>query len=406
MKKLSRGFLLGFALLLSAGSAVWAAPSETVIQNVCEGAKSEYLKAYRAQSTSEEFQTFLEYNADSNPKLLREARESFEKGKGKMNIELTEEDRKAKRALPQGYSIEGLSFQNCYEAAKEFENAKALFEELGKYLPLTTRNYDPIYTDKNLVMQAGDNFMGDNEDRLRDMFSWRNGKLMRTINRILGGIGIIYLIVLGIKFIIAQGQDERISKYKEQFGWIILGLAIISVAEFVGFKVLDPVNRDLLQGNDGAVPNMYQKVKQIVRFFEYIVGGFMLLNGLMSGYNLIIRGQKEEAISQEKQFLQSFLLGAIFILMAEVFIRIFSFKEGVEMTGLIFAAEVGGLINFMLSFVAIVATVMLIFSSLYYVMSFGNEDQMNRAKRILMANVLGVIISFSAYTIARFLINS
>ncbi len=92
--------------------------------------------------------------------------------------------------------------------------------------------------------------------------------------------------------------------------------------------------------------------------------------------------------------------------MAEVFVRIFSMQDGITNSRYLAITEVAGLVNYMLSFIAIIATIMLIFSSLYYIISFGDEEQMGRAKRILYSNILGVVIAFSAYTIARFLINA
>ncbi|MBT3349013.1 hypothetical protein HN954_03245 [bacterium] len=367
-------------------------------QNVCEGVLNLKKIAEKRRISSIEAIKILDYNSGQDSQTQQIQADQFIA------------DAESKFFLGKNESDVTQKILHFNSAGEKYQAAIAKFDAATKYLPLTTRNYDSIYTDKNLIMQAGGNFSGGGKDStswFREMFSWKNGQLLRTINRILGGIGIIYFLILGLKFIFSQGSDEKISNYKEQFGWIVVGLVVISLAEFIGFQVLDPTQRDIISGtgNNSATQNFYEKTKQVVRFFEYIVGGFMLINGLMSGYNLIMHGPKEESVSQEKKFLQSFLVGSIFILMAEVFVRIFSLQDGLTNARYLAITEIAGLVNYMLSFIAIIATIMLIFSSLYYIISFGDEEQMGRAKRILYSNILGVVIAFSAYTIARFLIN-
>jgi len=149
--------------------------------------------------------------------------------------------------------------------------------------------------------------------------------------------------------------------------------------------------------------NFKVKVAEIVRYFEYFAGGLMLINALISGYGLIMGGDDDEAVSKEKQFLKSFLMGTAFILLAEVIVRALSFKNIRESSDIVIR-EVAGLVNFSLSFIGIVATAMLVMAGFYYVISFGDDEQMGRAKKMIIASIAGVIISFSAYTIIRFLI--
>ena len=90
--------------------------------------------------------------------------------------------------------------------------------------------------------------------------------------------------------------------------------------------------------------------------------------------------------------------------MAEVIVRVLSFRDAPERTTEILVSEVAGIVNFTLSFVAILAMAMLVLASLYYIISFGDEDQTTRAKRMIKTSILGVIISSASYVLVRFLI--
>ena len=251
----------------------------------------------------------------------------------------------------------------------------------------------------NIITRAGGGFIHSTQESISSIF---RGSLIKKANRGLGTFAILYLFILGVKFIMARGDTERLSSLKEQFAWIILGLGVISVAEFVGYDVFDVSNgNDVLEG--GSANSFKIKVIEIVRFLEYIAGGLMLINALISGYGLIMGGEEDEAISKEKQFLKSFLMGTGFILLAEVIVRALSF-ENIQESSEILITEISGLVNFSLSFIGIVATAMLVMAGFYYVISFGDEEQMGRAKKMIIASIAGIVIAFSAYTIIRFLI--
>ncbi len=291
-------------------------------------------------------------------------------------------------------------------------------------LPLEGTHYDNVMTDGNLIYDIikADDVKDNTDNSLRRIFrgSEEGGKgIIFRINMVLGAIAILFLVILGLKFVVSQGDEDHITKYKTQFGYVIMGLIIISVAEFVAFSFIDPAGTKDIFSNQSLTNNFYDKINQIKLFIEIAVVGIVLIKMLMSGYDLIVRSEQDEAISKEKTFFRSFLFGTILILLAEVIARILSGSKTKMGESTIDLATVGkhveagaktginevtGLINFTLSFVAVMSVIMLILASIYYVLSFGDSDQMGRAKRIVISCAVGAIICVSAFTIVRFAI--
>lgn len=134
--------------------------------------------------------------------------------------------------------------------------------------------------------------------------------------------------------------------------------------------------------------------------------------GLMSGYRLVT-GSSEDTLAQEKKVLQSFVAGLVIVFMAETAVMLMSLPDiqanatGSEIrqaTG--FWARVGieqitGLINFLLSFLVAAGVFMLVWAGVYYATNFGNEEQMNRAKGIIIGTVIAMVIVLSSYTIVN-----
>ncbi len=287
-------------------------------------------------------------------------------------------------------------------------------------LPLEgVENYDTVMTTENAVYS----FVKDKEAQTTSSLATmlQNTGLIFRINVVLGAIAILFLSILGLKFVVSQGDEDHMSKYKSQFSYIILGLVIISVAEFVAFDFLDPSGTARLLRNEAFENAFYDKINQIKLFIEILIIGIALIKMLLSGYSLIVRSEEDESISKEKTFFQAFLFGSILILLAEVIARIFSGSKkvlgesGVDLgtigTNVAKGAETGineivGIINFALSFLGIASLTMMILASVYYVMSFGDSDQMGRAKRIVISCAVGAIVSVSAFTIVRFTIGN
>lgn len=286
------------------------------------------------------------------------------------------------------------------------------FAAIDNALPLTNNagNYDSIFTE-NIILKAANNFEGtadgggSEENILQSFFSGNkvnnNSSLIQIVNRILGAVGILYFIIIGVKYFFSQGAEDKMSEYKTQLIWIAVGLGVISVAEFIGFEVLNPDKNDILS-NDSIAP-FDQKVKQVIRFLEYLIGGIFLFNGIMTGYNMIT-SDTEDNISHEKTFLRNFIIGAVFILTAEVIIRAVSLEDGIAGSQDLLIGEIGGIVNFMLTFIAGACALMIILASLYYVASFGDEERTETAKKIIIGCVIGLVLAFSSYVIAQFLI--
>ncbi|MBI5412595.1 hypothetical protein HZA43_05520 [Candidatus Peregrinibacteria bacterium] len=59
-------------------------------------------------------------------------------------------------------------------------------------------------------------------------------------------------------------------------------------------------------------------------------------------------------------------------------------------------------INFALPYLALIAFVGLVYAGFLYVTNFGVEEQLTKAKRILVWSIVGIILVIASYTIVNF----
>jgi phage shock protein PspC (stress-responsive transcriptional regulator) len=69
-------------------------------------------------------------------------------------------------------------------------------------------------------------------------------------------------------------------------------------------------------------------------------------------------------------------------------------------------ATVAGIINIVLGFLGILATLLILYGGFTWMMSQGNSEKIDKAKGIIGAGVVGLVIIFVAYAIARFVLTS
>ncbi len=282
-------------------------------------------------------------------------------------------------------------------------------ERTTNQLPLLGEDrYDSIIK-RNIVKDIVDVSQGQSsESIIRTLFQRREGARSPIViaNVLFGVAALIFLISIGARFIFADGNEESLKTAKLHFAYLVLGLAIISLAEFVAFTLIDPINESsqpmLTSGNTASA--LGEKAEQIIDYVQILITGVMLLLLSISGYSLIASGDEgEKRLEDEKNFLKTFFFGAALILLSESIALIASDRHP---QNAIFKAqnEILGFVNYALSFVAVTCFVMLILASFYFVTSLGNDDQMQRAKKIILSCVLGIIVAISSYTIASFMI--
>ena len=65
---------------------------------------------------------------------------------------------------------------------------------------------------------------------------------------------------------------------------------------------------------------------------------------------------------------------------------------------------IANIINIILGFLGIIALMIILYAGFIWMTAAGNEDQVGKAKKIMSAGIIGLIIVLSAFGIARFVV--
>jgi cbb3-type cytochrome oxidase subunit 3 len=81
----------------------------------------------------------------------------------------------------------------------------------------------------------------------------------------------------------------------------------------------------------------------------------------------------------------------------------FNVKEVNDDSGFYLSSRVGVIIGAILSFVAVIFMILIIYAGILWMIARGNEQQVDRAKNLIIQAIIGLIIVLSAYIITSFI---
>jgi len=242
------------------------------------------------------------------------------------------------------------------------------------------------------------------------------GAVAKTMRNLIGGLAIIWIIVSGVRLVIAQGDETVITEQKQSITYAIIGLiAVLLVERMVAVLYGTPGEIGTLAGyrtSLGAGNQAFSnEVLGIVSFIKAIIGIVAILMIIVSGVNTIFAQGEEEQITKQRKSVIYIALGLVIILVNEVVVKNIFIIPTQEQSDQIRTSNVVKIINlfgnvaqFLLGFVGVIALGMLIYGGASMIVNYGNEEMVERGKKIIKNAIIGIIIIISAYAIVATMI--
>ncbi|MFH1228707.1 MAG: hypothetical protein V1701_12505 [Planctomycetota bacterium] len=258
--------------------------------------------------------------------------------------------------------------------------------------------------------------------------------LIQNVRYIIGALAVAMIVYAGFRMVIGWGKEEVYSTQRTSILYAILGLAIVGLAgEFANiFQVACPESLPgqptvpCTQGGFLSDPNSLirtallfnQTTQIIITFIKYAIGAIAVLMIVRNGLRMITMGSSEDKIAVDKKNLAYSAVGLILIIIADTVINKVLYKvdlskyPGIEGVKPAFDPQSGineivGFTNFVVSIVGPIGVLALLAGGVMYITAGGKEDKMDRAKRLVMAAAIGLIVIYGAFAIvSTFIVGS
>lgn len=230
------------------------------------------------------------------------------------------------------------------------------------------------------------------------------------MKNLVAGLAVIWIVYAGARLIFAQGDESIINEQKRAFFYGLLGLVAILL---IGKGV------DLLYGPAGVTrtsltqaqgQGFSTEVLGLVTFLKAVVGIIAILFIIVSGVRMLFAVGEESEITKQRTALLWIGVGLVIIAVDQVVIENI-FTIPVSQSNQIKTSNITSLINtmgsvlqFLLGFVGLIAFGILVFGAASLIANYGDEQMVEKAKKIIKNAIYGLLIIISAYTLVATLV--
>ncbi len=231
-------------------------------------------------------------------------------------------------------------------------------------------------------------------------------------------IGTMFLVIQGVRLVLSSGDEDALSKVKSAVIYILVAFVLISMSEDLA-KIFDMSKGTLIGTPSDILKRVHifdKQVEVFMTFIKYILGSVATLILVMAGLKMVTSGSDEEETSKQKKKVLYSLSGLLMLFIGDIAINkvfynvnkeVYSGITGVRPT--INASEgvsqIIGVTNIIVTLFGTLAVFTLIVAAIFYASSMGNEEQMEKAKRIIFATIIAMVIMFGAFAVVSTIVS-
>lgn len=213
-------------------------------------------------------------------------------------------------------------------------------------------------------------------------------------------------------------EEEEVTKAKRAITYIIIAFILLSMSQDIA-KIFD-MQQGTLLGSPGEILKRVRLFDRQVEIFikatKAIISFYAIFMIIKAASVMITKGGNEEDVGTARRHIIYAISGLILINVGDIFINDVFYKIDKDVYSGITGASPGvdakegveqliGITNLVVSVLGPVALLMLIGAAIMYATAGGDEERMNKAKRIIIATVIAIIIIFGAFALVSTIVS-
>lgn len=231
--------------------------------------------------------------------------------------------------------------------------------------------------------------------------------LIRFLRSIVTIVGVLAIVVAGFYLLLSFGNDSSKDTAKKIILYTLIGILVVNLAEAI-------VSLFVGLGDGNIQSDLPQKVCSIMVQAVSYVALLATLAIVVAGFYLLLGFGSEDSKSTAQRIIVYAIAGILVITFAAAIVNFAFMLSGGSAGSTCIASGSGsgdlrslliGMMNFALGFLALLAVIAIVVAGFMLVLSFGSEEARDRAKRIVLYTILGLLAVFFARMIVSFFLN-
>lgn len=219
-------------------------------------------------------------------------------------------------------------------------------------------------------------------------------------------ITLLFIVVMGVRMVTAGKENEEVLTQSKHFlAYAVQGLIIIFMADSI-IEVFFGAEGEILRGGDeGAkefgrrTSTLFQGIYALVQVVISSIAVFLLIT---AGMRYVVGSASEDQIAKAKKQITWGLVGLFVIGISEFVVKEVLFQNQGTRLGLEEAKQVFAQItNFIAGTLGTLSFVFLLYAGYLYTLGVQNEDNVAKAKKIIMGALLGILLAIAAFAIVN-----
>ena len=233
----------------------------------------------------------------------------------------------------------------------------------------------------------------------------------KVFRNLMGSIAVIFIVVSGIMMVFAQGDETKITEQKHAITYAIIGLVTILLIERLVTAIYGAPGGENAVLTPTSATQVSIEIYGLISYIKAILGSVAIFMIVLSGIRTVTSQGEEEKITTQRKAILWTIVGLGLILVNQVVVENIFTKPVQENAGQIQKTNVdtilgafGTVTQFILGFVGLVAFALLIYGASTMVANYGNDELVEKAKKIIKNAIIGIIIILSAFAIVSTMI--
>ncbi|QQR54921.1 hypothetical protein IPG41_07145 [Candidatus Peregrinibacteria bacterium] len=223
---------------------------------------------------------------------------------------------------------------------------------------------------------------------------------------IVAPFAVLFAVIMGVRMVSAGQENEEVAGQAKNFiRYALEGLIIIFMSDSIVNVMFGAEGEVFREGQAGVQEfatrssNLFKGIYTLVQTVIASIAVFVLV---MAGMRYVVGSTSDDQIGKAKNQIKWAFVGLFVIGISEFVVKDILFENYGQTLGIESAKELFvDLTNFVSGTLGTLAFVMLIYAGFLYLTASQNEDNAAKAKKIIFAALIGIVIAISAFAITN-----
>lgn len=219
-------------------------------------------------------------------------------------------------------------------------------------------------------------------------------------------IAVLFIVIMGIRMVTAgKDNEEVLSQSKNFISYGLQGLIIIFMADSL-IDVFFGAEGDVLRGGESGAEEAGRRSAQLFQgiygLVQLVIGSIAVFMLVMAGMRYVAGSASDDQIAKAKKQITWALVGLFVVGISEFVVKKVLFQDQGTKLGVDEAKELFvQMTNFVAGTIGTLSFAFLLYAGYLYTLGVQNEDNVAKAKKIIMGAFVGIILALAAFAIVN-----